>query len=89
MDYLKADWPPTLIQQGLNLGDAQMADVMDYITAHRAEVEAEYELVLRQAEAIRAHWEERNRDRLAHIARLPPKLGRFSHQCSANWQFAP
>ena len=50
MDYLKADWPPKLIQQWLNLTDEQIADVMAYIDTHRAEVEAEYQLVLQQAE---------------------------------------
>lgn len=75
MDYVKADWPLKLIQQWLSLSDTQIADVMEYIAAHRDEVEAEYELVLQQAASIRAYWEERNRDRLAQIAALPPKPG--------------
>jgi len=75
MDYLKADWPPKLIQHWLNLTDAQITDVMAYLTIHRAEVEAEYQQVLQQAEEIRAYWEERNRDRLIQIAALPPKPG--------------
>ncbi len=75
MDYLKADWPPRLIQQWLNLTDEQIAGVMAYIAAHRAEVEAEYQLVLQQAEESRQYWEARNRDRLAAIAAQPPKPG--------------
>lgn len=75
LDYLHADWPPRLIQHWLNLSDAQMADVMQYIAAHRAEVEAEYWHVIEQAEAVRTYWEERNRARVARIATLPPKPG--------------
>ena len=75
MDYLTADWPPKLIQHWLNLTDQQMADVMDYIENHRAEVEAEYQLVLQQAEEIRQYWEARNRDRFAQIAAMSPKPG--------------
>lgn len=75
MDYLKADWPPKLIQHWLNLTEAQMAEVMTYISAHRDAVEAEYQLVLEHAEANRRYWEERNRERLAQIAQLPPKPG--------------
>ena len=48
---------------------------MDYIEHHRTEVEAEYQLVLRQAEETRRYWEARNRERLAEIAAMPPKPG--------------
>lgn len=75
MDYLKADWPPTLIQQWLNVTDAQLTDVLAYIHEHEADVEKEYAYVLQRAQEIRAYWEERNRDRLAYIASLPPKPG--------------
>jgi uncharacterized protein (DUF433 family) len=72
MDYLKEDWPPKLIRDWLNLTDEQIAGVTQYIAEHREEVETEYEQVLREAEEIRTYWEERNRDRLAAIAALPP-----------------
>jgi len=75
MDYVKADWPPKLIQHWLNLTDQQIAGVMDYIAKNRAEVEAEYQFVLQQAEEIRQYWEDRNRERFAQIASLPPKPG--------------
>jgi uncharacterized protein (DUF433 family) len=75
MEYMKADWPPKLIQQWLNLTDAQTADAFAYIAAHRDEVEAEYQLVIEQAEAARAYWEERNRERLAELRELPPRPG--------------
>ena len=75
LTYLKADWPPHLVQQWLNLTDAQMQAAMDYIAAHREHVEAEYQRVVQQAEGNRRYWEERNRERLAQIAHLPPKPG--------------
>jgi hypothetical protein len=75
MDYLTNDWPPKLIQHWLNLSDKQMADVMAYIENNRAEVEAEYQQVLKQAEEIRQYWEERNRERFAQIAAMPRKPG--------------
>jgi uncharacterized protein (DUF433 family) len=73
MDYVHAGWPPKLIRDRLNLTDQQIADVLDYISVHRTEVEAEYQSVLREAEATRQYWEERNRERLTTIAGLPPK----------------
>ncbi|MCG8348529.1 MAG: DUF433 domain-containing protein [Chloroflexales bacterium] len=76
MDYLKADWPPKLIQHWFNLSDAQVADVMEYITAHREEVETEYALVLQQAEENRAYWEERNRGLRRRIASSPHQPGK-------------
>jgi uncharacterized protein (DUF433 family) len=75
MDYLKADWPPKLIQDRLNLTDQQMADALEYIETHREEVEADYRLVLQQAEESRQYWEEYNRERFAKIATKPPKPG--------------
>lgn len=75
MDYLKADWPPRLIQQWLNLSEEQMADVLIYIQEHAADVEVEYQHVLQQAQEIRAYWEERNQERFAQIAASPPKPG--------------
>ena len=76
MDYLKADWPPNLIRQWLDLTEQQMADVMMYIEEHRPEVEAEYQQVLAYAAEVRRYWEERNRDRLARIAASPPPPGK-------------
>lgn len=75
MDYLKVDWPPKLIQQWLNLSDRQIADALDYISAHRDEVEAEYQIVVEQAEATRAYWEEQNREILERVRALPPRPG--------------
>jgi hypothetical protein len=46
---------------------------MEYIAAHRTEVEAEYQQVLTNADENRRYWEERNRERLERIASSPPK----------------
>jgi uncharacterized protein (DUF433 family) len=75
MDYVKAGWPPELIQHWLNLSEKQITDAMDYIATHRSEVEAEYEMVLQQAEESRQYWEARNRERFATLATATPKPG--------------
>lgn len=75
MDYIKADWPPHLIRDWLDLTDEQIEDVMNYIDTHREEVEAEYQLVLQQAEENERYWRERNRELFAKIAAMPPKPG--------------
>ncbi len=72
-DYLKADWPPELIKHWLNLTDDQIADALDYIQVHQAEVEKEYELIQREAENSRRFWQEHNRERFAAAAAQPPK----------------
>ena len=63
LDYLYADWPPKLIQDWLNLTDAQMAGALAYLDEHRNEVEAEYQQVEQEAAKIREYWETRNHQR--------------------------
>ena len=75
MDYVKASWPPELIQHWLDLSEQQIADAMNYIATHRNEVEAEYEMVLQQAEESRQYWAARNRERFATLAATTPKPG--------------
>ena len=75
MDYVKAGWPPELIQHWLDLSEKQITDAIDYIATHRSEVEAEYEMVLQQAEESRQYWEARNRERFATLATTTPKPG--------------
>lgn len=76
MDYVTAQYPPKFIRGLFNLTNEQIADALAYIETHRAEVETEYKIVLREAEEIQQYWEERNRERFAQIAKLPPPLGR-------------
>jgi uncharacterized protein (DUF433 family) len=76
MDYVTAEYPPKFIRGMLNLTDEQVNAALSYIEANRAEVEAEYQTVLKEAEEIRQYWEERNREHFARIAAMPPKPGR-------------
>jgi uncharacterized protein (DUF433 family) len=69
LDYLHDNWPHDEIRKWLNLTEPQLQAALDYIEAHREEVEAEYEEVVRQDEQQRLYWEERLRE---HLASLPP-----------------
>lgn len=76
MDYMKAEYSPKFIRNLLNLTESEINVALSYIEENRSEVEAEYEMVLEYAEEIRQYWEERNRDRLAEIAKMPPPPGK-------------
>jgi uncharacterized protein (DUF433 family) len=75
MDYVTAGWPAARIRRWFNFSQEQIDDIMAYIADHRDQVEAEYRLILENAAANRAYWEERNRERLAMVAQLPPPPG--------------
>ena len=73
MDLVIANYPPEYIKDFFNLTDEKNNDALDYIEEYRAEVETEYQLVLKQAEENRIYWEERDREHLAKVAAMPPK----------------
>ncbi|WP_375499033.1 DUF433 domain-containing protein [uncultured Nostoc sp.] len=75
MDHLKAGWASKLIPNWLPLTEEQLDAALSYIDTNRTEVEAEYQTVLQEAQEMREYWEEKNRDRLAEIAKMPPKPG--------------
>lgn len=75
MDYVAEQYPPKFIRAMLGLTDDQVNAALSYVETYRAEVEAEYQLVLREAEELRQYYEEQNRERIAHITAKPPKLG--------------
>lgn len=75
MDYVKDGWPSHLIRDWLQLTDRQIEDVMAYIDTHREEVEAEYQLVLRQAEEHKRYWEAYHQEYFASVEDTPPKPG--------------
>ena len=75
MDHLVAGWTPKLILNWLPLTEQQLNGALSYIDANRTTVEAEYKIVLQETQKMRQYWEERNRERLAQIAKLPPKPG--------------
>ena len=76
MDYLNDQWPPHLIRDWFNLSEQQIQGALDYIEAHREEVDAEYHQVLAEAKETRQYWEERNKNRISYIANLPPPPGK-------------
>jgi uncharacterized protein (DUF433 family) len=73
MDHLNAGWTPKLILNWLPLSEMQLEAALAYIEAHRSDVEADYQAVLQSAQDVRAYWDEQNRDRLAEIAKIPPR----------------
>lgn len=75
MDYVTAKYPPKFIRSLLDLTEEQINAALSYIEANHLEVEAEYQLVLKQAEENRRYWEERNRERFARAAKTSPKPG--------------
>ena len=75
LGYLRAGWSEEQTRNILRLSAEQMAAVVRYLAGHKQEVGEEYEQVLREAEAARNYWEERNRERFAAIAAIPPKPG--------------
>ncbi len=75
MDYSTAEYPSKFIRGLFDLTEEQMNAALAYIEANRAEVEAEYQQVLKEAEELRQYYEEQNRDLIARIAAQPPKPG--------------
>ncbi len=75
MDYVTAEYPPKFIRGLFNLTDEQINVALSYIETNRAEVEAEYQIVLKEAEELRQYYEKRNRDLIARLATKPPKPG--------------
>jgi uncharacterized protein (DUF433 family) len=75
MDYVTAQYPPKFIRGLFNLTDEQINAALSYIETNSAEVEAEYQAVLKEAEELRQYYEERNRDLIARLATKPPKPG--------------
>ncbi|MEK0191693.1 MULTISPECIES: DUF433 domain-containing protein [Microcoleus] len=75
MDYVTAQYPLRFIRGLFNLTDEQINAAVAYIETNRAEVQAEYEIVLKEAEELRQYYEERNRELIARLATKPPKPG--------------
>jgi uncharacterized protein (DUF433 family) len=75
MDYVTAQYPLRFIRGLFNLTDEQINAAFTYIETNRAEVEAEYQIVLKEAEELRQYYEKRNQDLIARLAAKPPKPG--------------
>jgi uncharacterized protein (DUF433 family) len=71
IDFLKAQYPPKLIRDKLNLTDSQISAALSYIAENHTQVEAEYQEVLQTREEIRQYWEEYKSEHFAHLATKP------------------
>ncbi len=75
MDYVSAQYPPKFIRGLFNLTEKQLNVALTYIETNRTEVEAEYQIVLKEAEELRQHYEARNRDLIVRLSAKPPRAG--------------
>ncbi|MEQ9000075.1 MAG: DUF433 domain-containing protein [Coleofasciculus sp. B1-GNL1-01] len=76
MDYIYGGYARSLIRQHFpQITDEQFEAAMSYIETNRAEVETEYQMVVKNDEEIRQYWEKQNRECFAQIAKLPPPPG--------------
>ncbi|MFQ4145354.1 DUF433 domain-containing protein [Chlorogloeopsis sp. ULAP02] len=75
MDYVTEQYPPKFIRGLFDLTEEQINAALSYIESNRAEIEAEYQQVLKEAEELRQYYEEQNRELVARIAAQPPKPG--------------
>ena len=71
MDYYVANYPTSLIREKCCLTEAQAEAALSYIEAHKTEVKAEYQQVLKIAEENKQYWEKRNREHFSHLATQP------------------
>jgi len=75
MDCLKAGMSPALICDRFRLTIRQITAVMAYIRDNHETAESEYRQISDIADKNRQYWENRNRQRLAEIAAMPPRPG--------------
>lgn len=75
MDYITEQYPPKFIRGLFDLTEEQINAALAYIEANRADVEAEYQMVLKEAEELQQYYEQKNCDLIARIAVKPPKPG--------------
>jgi uncharacterized protein (DUF433 family) len=75
MDYVTEQYPPKFIRGLFDLTEEQINAALTYIEANRADVEAEYQMVLKEAEELQQYYEQKNRDLIARIALKPPNPG--------------
>ena len=70
MDYLKSGLSHDVIKQDFLLSDEQLHAALQYLVAHREELEYHYAEIVRRSEERRAHYEQLYRAR----TKLPPHL---------------
>jgi uncharacterized protein (DUF433 family) len=86
MDFFIIGYPRDAIRDRLLLTDAQIDAALRYIHEHRAEVDAEYQQVLQDAEENRRYWAERLREHLARTPEppLPPEKAALRERLRAS-----
>jgi uncharacterized protein (DUF433 family) len=73
MDYLdEGNSPESFRHYFPQITDEQFDAAISYIRANYTQVQAEYEVIVKEDDEIRRYWEEQNRDCLAQIGKLPP-----------------
>ena len=70
MDYLKSDLSHDVIKQDFLLSDEQLHAALQYLVAHREELEHHYAEIVRRSEERRVHYEQLYRAR----TKFPPHL---------------
>lgn len=75
MDYVTAQYPPKFIQGLFELTEEQINAALEYIEVNRTAVEAEYRIVIKEAQELQQYYEEKNRNIIAQLAAEPPKPG--------------
>ncbi|PSF36187.1 DUF433 domain-containing protein [Aphanothece hegewaldii CCALA 016] len=73
MDYVTAQYPPKFIRGLFELTEEQINAALEYIEANRTTVEAEYQMVLKEAQELQQYYEEKNRNLIVRLAAQPPK----------------
>jgi uncharacterized protein (DUF433 family) len=58
MDYVRAGDPPSQMAEELDLSEEQVRAALEYIDAHRDEVEAQYEAILKRVGQPNPNWVE-------------------------------
>jgi uncharacterized protein (DUF433 family) len=58
MDFVRAGDPRSRIAEDLDLTNEQVGEALDYIDAHRDEVEAEYDVILKRVSQPNPDWVE-------------------------------
>ncbi len=81
-DYLRAGWPPHLLQHSLHLSHQEMRQVLDYLIANRSDFDREYERVARQATEREKYWRDREQRRRK---RLKVTRRNFTPEQAAAW----
>ncbi|MDF5720813.1 MAG: hypothetical protein PUP91_10075 [Rhizonema sp. PD37] len=81
MDYIYAGYSPKSFRHHFpQIADKQFDAATLYIEVNHAEIETEYQIVLKEAAESRQYWEEQNRERFVQNVATLPKTGYLIHK---------